>query len=103
MEILKSNWITYLSATSVYGDHNGEWVDENSKVNPLTENGKSRLNAEKIWINIAKKKNLPIQIFRLSGIYSQERNILEKIKSRSHQIIDKPNHFFSRMWHEISL
>ena len=97
LEILKSNWITYLSATSVYGDHNGEWVDENSKVNPLTENGKSRLNAEKMWINIAKKKNLPIQIFRLSGIYSQERNILEKIKSGSHQIINKPNHFFSRI------
>ena len=97
LEILKSNWITYLSATSVYGDHNGEWVDENSKVNPLTENGKSRLNAEKMWINIAKKKNLPIQIFRLSGIYSQERNILEKIKSGSHQIINKPNHLFSRI------
>ena len=97
LEILKSNWITYLSATSVYGDHNGEWVDENSKVNPLTENGKSRLNAEKTWINIAKKKNLPIQIFRLSGIYSQERNILKKIKSGSHQIINKPNHFFSRI------
>ena len=97
LEILKSNWSTYLSATSVYGDHKGEWVDENSKVNPLTENGKSRLNAEKIWINIAKKKNLPIQIFRLSGIYSQERNILEKIKSGSHQIINKPNHFFSRI------
>jgi len=97
LEILKTNWITYLSATSVYGDHNGEWVEENSKVNPLTENGKSRLNAEKTWINLAKKKNLPIQIFRLSGIYSQERNILEKIKSGSHQIINKPNHFFSRI------
>ena len=97
LEILKTNWITYLSATSVYGDHNGEWVDENSKVNPLTENGKSRLNAEKKWINIAKKKNLPIQIFRLSGIYSEERNILEKIKSGSHQIINKSNHFFSRI------
>jgi len=97
LEILQANWITYLSATSVYGDHNGQWVDENSKVNPLTENGKSRLNAEKEWINLAKKKNLPIQIFRLSGIYSQERNILEKIKSGSHQIINKPNHFFSRI------
>ena len=97
LEILNTNWITYLSATSVYGNHNGEWVDENSSVNPLTENGKSRLNSEKKWINIAKKKNLPIQIFRLSGIYSQERNILKKIKSGSHQIINKPNHFFSRV------
>ena len=97
IEECNPKWITYLSATSVYGDHNGEWVDENSKVNPLTENGKSRLNAEKAWINLAKKKNLPIQIFRLAGIYSQERNILKKIKSRSHQIINMPEHFFSRI------
>ncbi len=71
LEILEVNWVAYLSATSVYGDHKGKWVDENSKLNPLTENGKSRLIAEKSWINLAKKKNLPIQIFRLSGIYSQ--------------------------------
>ena len=97
LENLKLNWITYLSATSVYGDHKGEWVNENSEVNPLTENGKSRLNAEKSWINLAKKKNLPIQIFRLSGIYSQERNILKKIKSGLHKIVNKPKHFFSRI------
>ena len=97
LETLEANWVTYLSATSVYGDHDGEWVDENSKLNPLTENGKSRLNAEKSWLSFAKKKNLPIQIFRLSGIYSQERNIFKKIKSGSHQIINKPEHFFSRI------
>ena len=27
---LRVKWITYLSATSVYGNHNGKWVDENS-------------------------------------------------------------------------
>ena len=97
LEILKPNWITYLSATSVYGDHNGKWVNEDSKLNPLTENGKSRLNAEKSWLSFAKKKNFPIQIFRLSGIYSQERNILKKIKSGSHKILNKPTHFFSRI------
>ena len=30
----KSKWITYLSSTSVYGDHKGAWVDENSKLFP---------------------------------------------------------------------
>ena len=97
LEILQANWITYLSATSVYGDHNGQWVDENSKVNPLTENGKSRLKAEQSWLNLAKKKKIPVQIFRLSGIYSQEKNIFERIKSGSHQIINSPKHFFSRI------
>ena len=97
LETTKTYWITYLSATSVYGNHNGKWVDEKSKVNPLTENGKSRLSAEKSWLSLAKKKKLPIQIFRLSGIYSQEKNIFKRIKSGSHQIINSSNHFFSRI------
>ena len=45
----KVKWITYLSATSVYGDHNGEWVDENSKTNPTSNNGVARLKAENSW------------------------------------------------------
>ena len=35
IESSKVKWITYLSATSIYGDHNGEWVNENSKTNPI--------------------------------------------------------------------
>ena len=44
---IKAKWITYLSATSVYGDHNGEWVNEKSLTKPTSENGISRLAAEK--------------------------------------------------------
>ena len=40
-------WITYLSATSIYGDKKGNWVDEKSEPNPTSKNGKSRLAAEK--------------------------------------------------------
>ena len=94
---IRINWITYLSATSVYGDHQGKWVDENSKLNPSTKNGKSRLNAEKKWIEFCSKKKIPFQIFRLSGIYSSERNIFERIKSGSQKVVNKPNHFFSRI------
>ena len=94
---LKINWITYLSATSVYGDHQGRWVDESSKLNPSTENGKSRLKAEKEWIKFCHKKKIPIQIFRLSGIYSPENNIFIRIKSSLQRIVNKPNHFFSRI------
>ena len=97
LENAEINWITYLSATSVYGDHQGKWVDESSKLNPLTENGKSRLTAEKKWIEFCSKKKLPFQIFRLSGIYSSERNIFERIKSGLQKVVNKPNHFFSRI------
>ncbi|MFL2883441.1 MAG: NAD-dependent epimerase/dehydratase family protein [Pelagibacteraceae bacterium] len=90
-------WITYLSATSVYGDHKGEWVDEKSNTEPTSENGVERLKAEKSWMDLASKKNLPLQIFRLSGIYSNKRNILARLKSGEAKIINKKNQFFSRI------
>ncbi|MDC3157089.1 NAD-dependent epimerase/dehydratase family protein [Candidatus Pelagibacter bacterium] len=93
----KFKWITYLSATSVYGNHNGEWVDENSETKPTSQNGVERLKAEKEWMQIASKFDLPFQIFRLSGIYSNQFNILKRLKSGEAKIINKKNHFFSRI------
>jgi len=93
----KFKWITYLSATSVYGDHGGEWVDEKSKTNPTSIKGIERLKAETSWIKLAQKNNLPLQIFRLSGIYSNQYNILKRLKTGEAKIINKKNHFFSRI------
>ena len=90
-------WITYLSATSVYGDHKGEWVDEESKTIPTSFNGIDRLAAEKCWLSFSTKNKLSLQIFRLSGIYSNESNILVRLKSGKANIIKKKNHFFSRI------
>jgi nucleoside-diphosphate-sugar epimerase len=93
----KFKWITYLSATSVYGNHNGEWVDENSETKPNSPNGVERHKVEKEWMEIATKFDLPFQIFRLSGIYSNQYNILNRLKSGDAKIINKKNHFFSRI------
>ena len=56
LEISKVKWVTYLSATSVYGDHKGEWVNENSKTNPTSPNGLARLKAEISWLSLKKIK-----------------------------------------------
>ncbi|MDA9108018.1 NAD-dependent epimerase/dehydratase family protein [Candidatus Pelagibacter sp.] len=93
----KAKWITYLSATSVYGDHKGEWVNENSKTNPISTNGFARLKAENAWVSLEKNNKTPIQIFRLSGIYSNEKNILIRLKSGEVKLINKKNHYFSRI------
>ncbi|MDB2601528.1 oxidoreductase [Candidatus Pelagibacter bacterium] len=97
IESSKLKWITYLSATSIYGDHKGEWVNENSKTNPISNNGIARLKAENAWFSLEKNKKIPIQIFRLSGIYSNEKNILIRLKSGDVKLINKKNHFFSRI------
>ena len=93
----KVKWVTYLSATSVYGNHDGEWVDENSKNKPTSQNGIDRLKAENSWLSLNIKYNLPIQIFRLSGIYSNQNNILSRLKIGTAKLINKKNHFFSRV------
>ena len=97
IENSKAKWITYLSATSVYGDHKGEWVNENSEANPTSKKGIARLKAENAWVSLEKNYKLPIQIFRLSGIYSNEKNTLIRLRSGDMKLIDKKNHYFSRI------
>jgi len=56
-----------------------------------------RLEAENQWLKYANENNLPLQIFRLSGIYSVENNILKRLISGQAKIIKKENHYFSRI------
>ena len=93
----KLKWITYLSATSVYGDHQGKWVNENSEAKPTSPNGIERLKVEKEWMELSNKFDLPFQIFRLSGIYSNQYNILKRLKSGEVKIVNKKDHLFSRI------
>ena len=97
LENRKLKWITYLSSTSVYGDHKGDWVTENSETKTTSLKGRARLEAENSWLSLKINKNLPVQIFRLSGIYSNEKNILSRLKSGNAKLINKKKHFFSRI------
>ena len=90
---LSINWVGYLSTTGVYGNTYGNWVSEKDKPNPLQERSQRRLNCEKEWIN----SHLPIQIFRLPGIYGPGRSTLEAIKSKKVKVIYKENQIFSRI------
>ena len=90
---LNLNWIGYLSTTGVYGNTHGNWVSENDKPKPFQERSQRRLDCEKEWIN----SNLPIQIFRLPGIYGPGRSTLEAIASKKIKVIYKKNQVFSRI------
>lgn len=86
-------WLGYLSATSVYGDHQGKWVDENSTCYPTTKRAKDRLATESKWL----ESGLPVHIFRLAGIYGKGRSIFERLQSKEIKRIDKLGHLFSRI------
>ena len=93
IQSLSLEWIGYLSTTGVYGNTYGEWVSEEDTPNPSQERSKRRLNCEKEWIDT----NLPLQIFRLPGIYGPGRSSLEAIKNRKVKVIQKNNQVFSRV------
>ena len=97
LQILKNaphlRWIGYLSATSVYGDHQGAWVDETSICGPTTARGKERLSIENKWL----ESDLPIHIFRLAGIYGKGRSVFDRLQSKEIKRIDKPGRLFSRI------
>ncbi len=86
-------WVGYLSTTGVYGNHGGEWVDENSTLSPNTERGARRLAAERAWL----KTGLPVHLFRLAGIYGPGRNALQSLRDGSARRIVKQGQVFSRI------
>lgn len=90
------DWIGYLSSTSVYGNHDGAWVDEETECKPSNEKSTIRLLAEKQWLDLYFKYNLQVHIFRLSGIYGPGRNCLEDIMEGKDYTIIKENQYFSR-------
>ena len=91
------NWIGYLSTTGVYGDTDGEWVDETSAIRSDVPRSQRRIKAEKGWLSLDADHSVPVHVFRLAGIYGPGRNALNAIRAGRARRIDKPSHTFSRI------
>lgn len=87
-------WVGYLSTTGVYGDHQGDWVDESTRLTPATKRGIARVRAESDWASIA---DLPLHIFRLAGIYGPGRGPFAKVRAGTARRIIKQGQVFSRI------
>ena len=93
IEAARPAWVGYLSTTSVYGDHQGGWVDEDTPLNPQSARAVQRILAERQWL----ATGLPVHIFRLAGIYGPGRGPFQKVRDGSARRIVKPGQVFSRI------
>ena len=91
-------WIGYFSTVGVYGNHNGEWVDENSDCNPTSDRSKWRILAESKWKDVSAKTNIPLSILRLAGIYGPGRNAFVNLSKGTAKRIIKPDQVFNRIY-----
>lgn len=90
-------WIGYLSTIGVYGDHDGEWIDENARCKPSSKRSTARLEAENRWQELAVESGVPVAILRLSGIYGPGRNTFVNLAEGKAKRLVKPGQVFNRI------
>jgi nucleoside-diphosphate-sugar epimerase len=89
--------VMYLSTVGVYGDHDGQWVDEESPLKPVSLRSRQRVEAEEGWQAFADEKACDLGIFRLSGIYGPGRSAIDNLRAGTARRIIKPGQVFNRI------
>ena len=95
MEAPHLRWAGYLSTTGVYGDRQGDWVDENSSVLAESPRAQRRIAAELTWATLA--DHVAVDLFRVAGIYGPGRSVFDDLRSGRARRVIKPGHAFGRI------
>ncbi|MCC0044348.1 MAG: NAD(P)-dependent oxidoreductase [Brucellaceae bacterium] len=93
----KLRWAGYLSTVGVYGNHDGNWVDEDSACLATSKRGIARIEAERQWLDVGKASGITVAVLRLAGIYGPGRNAFTKLEDGSAHRIVKQGQLFSRI------
>lgn len=88
----QARWI-FVSSTSVYGQNQGEWVDEDSPSEPVKTTSLEIVKAEQKLIAL-NPRNI---IVRFSGIYGPGREYLLRLAQQSPAIQKQPPYFTNRI------
>ena len=87
------NRLLFVSSSSVYGQQEGEWVDESSPAVAAGYSGRVMLEAEQL----ALKSGIPASVVRLTGIYGPGREWLLTQVRRGYRVVDEPPLYANRI------
>lgn len=85
--------ILFVSSSSVYGQQNGEWVDEDSPVQPQGFSGRILLEAEQLLLG----SGVPASVVRLTGIYGPGRKWLLNQVRQGYRVASEPPLYGNRI------
>lgn len=91
------DWLGYLSTTGVYGDRQGGWAFEQSRLAAQSMEGARRVAAERDWLDVGKGMGLTVTVFRLPGIYGPGRSTFDRLREGRARRITSPGQVFSRI------
>jgi nucleoside-diphosphate-sugar epimerase len=90
--------VVLLSTLGVYGDSGGTWIDETAPTIPeLARRGSARIDAELAWRALGARRQLPVAILRLGGIYGPGQNGMVRLLRGGVHRIAKPGHVSNRI------
>ena len=75
--------IVLISTTGVYGDCQGEYVTEETPLNPTTPRSQRRADMEKQWLSFAKQQQCILSVLRVPGIYSFSRLPRKRLEAKA--------------------
>jgi nucleoside-diphosphate-sugar epimerase len=70
--------LVYTSSTGVYGDHGGDWVDEETPLSPTTEKTAVLAEAERVAREEATEAGVDGTVARFAGLYGPDRYRLDR-------------------------
>lgn len=94
--------ITYVSTTGVYGDTQGQWVNEITPTNAQSPRAQRRVQDEKQLREAMHSRRCRIHVLRAPGIYSESRLPFERIQKRIPALLDEQDSWSNHI-HELDL
>ena len=85
--------LLFVSSSSVYGQHGGEWVDESSATEPAGYSGRIMLEAERLALD----SGFPGTWVRLTGIYGPGREWLLSQVRQGYRVAEDPPLYGNRI------
>ena len=90
-------WLCYYSTVGVYGDFDGEWIDETAPLVPRNMRSDRRVLAEQAWRDYAAERGMPLCVLRLAGIYGPGRSSFSKLRAGTARRVIKQGQVFNRI------
>ena len=75
--------IVLISTTGVYGDCQGEYVTEQTPLNPTTPRSQRRADMEQQWLSFAEQQQCILSVLRVPGIYSFSRLPRKRLEAQA--------------------
>lgn len=87
----------YASSTSVYGDRNGDWVDETTTPRPEGAAAEARQAAERVVVGAGWDYQTPTRVCRITGIYGPGRTLRGPLEAGDYLLIEGCDTWVNRL------